>query len=320
MNTDGPRAPTVESPPPAGQPIAGKRSRRSLIAGSVGAAVVYVTSALGRAPAVSATHQPEDVALGVDNVATSQRTLLHNSHANVSASSNDYLVDALFGYAQNNGAGVAGQSTGGGVGVKGYSGPIPMPNTLDYNVGVFGEAASPGGNNVGVLGVTDHQFSSGTGVVGLVTDEFTQSNDYTIPDDTGVYGFGGIAFNATGVVGDSSYGTGVRGHSSYGQAVRGLVDGSGTAVYGSAPTAGLALRADGRVKFSRSGIASIAAGATSVSVVLDGVTTSSMVFAVVAKNVAARWVRAVVPSTGSFRIYVNKALVSSAPVSWFVLD
>jgi hypothetical protein len=50
------------------------------------------------------------------------------------------------------------------------------------------------------------------------------------------------------------------------------------------------------------------------------VTTGSKIFAVLATSESGRYVRAVVPATGKFTVYLNTTLTSSAVVAWFVLD
>lgn len=71
---------------------------------------------------------------------------------------------------------------------------------------------------------------------------------------------------------------------------------------------------------SRSGRTALAKGKTSLKVTLGGVTSASKVFAVLASNASGRYVRAVVPTTGSFTVYLNTSLAATAYVTWFVLD
>jgi hypothetical protein len=53
---------------------------------------------------------------------------------------------------------------------------------------------------------------------------------------------------------------------------------------------------------------------------LAGVSFSSLVFAVLRSNRSGRYVRAVVPTTGYFTIYLNTTVTSSTYVVWFVLN
>ena len=82
----------------------------------------------------------------------------------------------------------------------------------------------------------------------------------------------------------------------------------------------VALDVRGKVKFSRSGRTNISAGQSSKLITLAGVTTGSKVFAVLHSNRSSRYVRAVVPATGRFRIYLNATVSSTTSVAWFVLD
>ncbi len=172
--------------------------------------------------------------------------------------------------------------------------------------GTYGEAA--GTNPTGVWGQGGNASSgSSTGVYG--------------EGDTGVWGFGGWGvFGASDATGTGVYGfsgasvpaapahTGVFGYSD-----------SGTGVYARAAT-GTALYVNGKAKFSRSGRATIGSGKSSLVVTLAGVTTASLVFAVLYSNRSGRYVRAVAPTTGKFTIYLNAAVTSSTYVSWFVVN
>jgi hypothetical protein len=81
-----------------------------------------------------------------------------------------------------------------------------------------------------------------------------------------------------------------------------------------------ALRVTGKVAFNRAGRASIGAGKSSLTVSMSGVSASSRIFAMLASNRSGRWVRAVVPGTNSFTIYLNTTVTSSTAVAYMVLD
>ena len=83
---------------------------------------------------------------------------------------------------------------------------------------------------------------------------------------------------------------------------------------------GLALSVAGKAHFSRSGRTWIRAGHASLTVALAGTTSASRVFAILASNRAGRYVRAAVPSTNSFTVYLNANAISDSVVAWFVLD
>jgi len=134
---------------------------------------------------------------------------------------------------------------------------------------------------------------------------------------------------ATAVWGDSeevgtygSGGVGVRGDGFYGMVAAGSV-GGGTGLLawgGNGSGNDVALDVRGKFKFSRGGRSTIGAGKSSIKVNLAGVSFSSHVFAVLRSNRASRYVRAVVPTTGSFTIYLNATVSSSTYVVWFVLN
>ena len=128
-------------------------------------------------------------------------------------------------------------------------------------------------------------------------------------NDIGVVGTGGI-----GVEGDGFYGV-LAAAASSDPAAAGLLalgfDTSGNYT---------ALDVRGKAKFSRSGRATIGAGKSSIKVTLAGVAWGSLVFAVLRSNRSGRYVRAVVPTTGSFTIYLNTTVSSSTYVVWFVLN
>ena len=112
----------------------------------------------------------------------------------------------------------------------------------------------------------------------------------------GVYGYGGI-----GVVGESA------------------TTSAGVLAIGQSAT-DLALEVQGKVKFSRSGRATVGSGKSNIKVTLAGVSSGSRVFAVLHSNRTGRWVQSVVPVTGSFTIYLNGTVSSSTYVAWFVLN
>jgi hypothetical protein len=195
---------------------------------------------------------------------------------------------ALAGHATGTGAGYGLEGTAaGGAGVFAWSVDAPDSSWFSADLtaytGVFGSApASPDPTNFLATGVWGD--SPDIGVLG------TGGN--------GVVGFGGI-----GVEGDANTAAGAVG------------------VWAYAPTnAQWALRVSGKVNLSRSGRVAMSSGTSYKSVALAGVTTTSKVFAVFSTSESGRWVRAVVPSTNKFTIYLNTTLSSSAVVSWFVLD
>jgi hypothetical protein len=147
---------------------------------------------------------------------------------------------------------------------------------------------------------------------------------------TGVYGWAPTTaspdFFATGVWGDSedvgTYGSGtvgVMGDGVVGLVGRADLGGSGIQAINFDP-AGVALQVYGKVQFSRSGKNTIGAGKSSLKINLVGVSSASRVFAVLHSNRSGRYVRAVVPTTGSFTIYLNTTVTSATYIAWFVIN
>ena len=131
----------------------------------------------------------------------------------------------------------------------------------------------------------------------------------------------------TGVWGDSPdigvYGSGSVGVEGYGGwGVAGFANGTvgSIGVYAQADLPSRALYVDGKAHFSRSGRSTIGAGRSSITINLTGTSSGSRVFAVLHSNRAGRYVRAVVPTTGKFTIYLNTTVTSATYVAWFVLD
>jgi len=175
------------------------------------------------------------------------------------------------------------------------------------------------------------------GVVGSTGDETDIDDDTQF---TGVYGFsqadavGGIGAGVWGSSGDTGvvgsgywgvYGVGVIGVWGDGAGGPGIIgDSASASVPGvlarGATSSGYGLQVVGKVKFNRSGRATILAGKSSIKVTLAAATSSTRVFAVLHSNRSGRYVRAVVPTTGSFTIYLNSTVTSSTYVAWFALD
>jgi len=133
---------------------------------------------------------------------------------------------------------------------------------------------------------------------------------------------------ATAIWGDSeevgvegSGAVGVRGDGFFGMVAAGAQGGVGIRAWGFDGAGNdVALDVRGKATFSKSGRSTIAAGKSSIKIYKAGVTFSSLVFAVLRSNRSGRYVRAVVPTAGSFTIYLNAAVTSSSYVVWFVLN
>jgi hypothetical protein len=206
------------------------------------------------------------------------------------------------------GRGISGSSTS-GPGVRGASNSGPGVEAFSqssYGIGAYSTSSiavyadSQATNNPAISGRAN---AGNTGVKGF-------SGGFAGPNraKTGVHGYAAQDANSRGVVGQSTLGQGVRGEAT-----------GGTGGYFTA-TIGTALQVSGKAKFSRSGKIPVAAGAASATKTLAGVTTASMILALFATNEAGVWVRAAVAGAGSFTIYFNTPLPTSASVAYFVLN
>ncbi len=181
---------------------------------------------------------------------------------------------------------------------------------------IFGWGGTDGTNGVGLFGLSG----------------FGASGDYFNWLGSGVFGKGSV----NGVSGETSSGTGsgVFGQNDatgYGVTGRALGTTGGTGVYGDAPNSaqgvgveadsasGIGLQVKGKAVFSRSGIAVVSSGQTSVTVTMSGVTTSSMILATVQQS-GGFYVKYAVPASGSFKIVISKAATSTVKVAFFVLN
>jgi hypothetical protein len=201
------------------------------------------------------------------------------------------------------GTGVEGIGPSPGRGVHGFSGAGTPPAAPAAPIGVYGEAV--GTNATGVWGYS--ATVNETGVYG--------------EGATGVWGFGGWGvFGASNATGTGVYGfsgasvpgapahTGVFGYSD-----------SGVGVYARAAT-GTALYVNGKAGFSRSGRVAITAGHSSISKSLAGVTTSSLIIAVMQTYRAGFYLVAAVPAAGKFTVYLNRTVPGTTYVAFFVVN
>jgi hypothetical protein len=156
----------------------------------------------------------------------------------------------------------------------------------------FGIASQ--GDDYGVKGEADE---GGTGVFGENNGN-TGIGVWGKTGGTGSAVYGQATASGAGVFGDTTNGTGVQARS----------------------TNGTALNVLGKAKFSRSGITTIAAGASSKTISLAGLTTASMVLATSQQN-STIFVRSAVPVSGSFTIRLNGvAPTGGLKVAYFVLN
>ena len=206
--------------------------------------------------------------------------------------------------------GVIGESPGARSGVVGYSGGGTAP-AGPAKTGVYGEATQ----DTAARGVSGFSLA-GQGVRGEATSG---------------QGVQGVATTGQAVRGDTTGGTGAHGQATSGKGVRGVATG-GDGVAGEATsgvgvravaTTGVALAVSGRATFSRSGKVTVPVGVTSIDITVPGgLTTSAIAFATLQylrTGVYVVGARPNWPSSGKLRIYLNKALATATPVSWFVI-
>jgi len=258
------------------------RSRRAVLAAAAGGAAALAAAALSPAQ-VAAIAAP--MLTETDN-ATAAPTGVSNSTDG---------SDGFFGHATGAGTGTKGTS-GKGMGAVGTSGDTTDPATNVTNAGVVGVAGDIGSiaANIALTGV--YGFADPSPVEGFVgAGVWGDSGDF------GVIGTGGI-----GTYGDGTWGAFGIGRGSTGIGIVATVD----------TAAARALRVEGRAEFTRSGRTTIAAGRATKAVALAGCTSSTLVLAVLSTNRSGRYVRAVVPASGKFTVYLNTTVPGTTGITW----
>jgi hypothetical protein len=267
-------------------------SRRSVLAAALAGAAAWVAAAIGQAQNVRAGSDG-DVVLGAANTASGVTTIEYAAN------------DAIVGRSQApTHSGLWGDNRGGGYGVSGSTGGATTAGVWGNNsgTGTGVKGTSAGGPGVSGASTKNAIFGSSTG------DLYTGVWGENTAGGYGVYGTTGAASGA-GIWGDNS-GAGV--------GIKATSD-SGIGMSAASKT-GIALDVVGKARLSRSGKATILNGKKSVKVTLAGVKTSSLVFANLATNAPGKYVAAVVPTAGSFTIYLNANVASFVLVAWVVLD
>jgi hypothetical protein len=263
------------------------------LAGAFVSLIVSVVAFTG-GPAIET--QGEAVVAGGFNTATNGTTL-NNSNADPFC-----FTGANFGFLGCGDVGVRGEGT-----IYGVEGGGP--------VGVFGsgDIGGIGVRGLGETGVKGQAIDdSGIGIVanGGVDGLVATGTENAVEAQGGTFGV-----FATGT--DYGVYASAPNHGVYGQATAS----GGVGVQAVATTNGAtALSVQGKAKFSRSGIVTIAAGTASKAVTLTGVTTSSMILATAQTN-AAVYVKSATPASGSFTIRLTgNAPSSGVKVAYFVLN
>jgi hypothetical protein len=267
------------------------RSRRALLAAAAGGAAAVAASA---ATPLTAAAAALPMLTETDNLSTAQTSVTDSGDRTIAfAASNVGVAPALL---VSNASGVA--------------------TTVGQT-----DPSDPGG------------ITSAAGIYAFAVDD-TDAVPYWLTTYSAIYGWAPTApldlpVAASGVWGDSddigvagSGGVGVRGDGFYGMVAAGQsAGGTGLLAWGGNGNGNdVALDVRGRAKFSRSGRATIGAGKSTIKINVTGVSWSSLVFAVLRSNRSGRYVRAVIPTTGSFTIYLNTTVTSSTYVVWFVVN
>jgi hypothetical protein len=188
-----------------------------------------------------------------------------------------------------------------GIGLRGHSTDSSDPEANASNAGVVGIAGDIANVNpnialTGVYGVSD---ASPVPEVVAAAGVWGESGDW------GVIGSG-----SGGVLGDGVIGVLGATATPDGVGVLGVSDAPGS----------FGLIVEGRAMFSRSGRATVSAGRNKRVVTLPGCTAATLVLAVLAQNRAGRFVRAAVPESGKFTIYLNANVASNTKVTWIAFS
>jgi hypothetical protein len=247
-------------------------------------------------------------------------------------------------------------ATTAGVGTTGITSIVPDADALHVS-GDGSGITGIGTLGVGVTGTSNNvnpsDFANPSHLTGIIGSTGNPVNIATNTDEVGVYGYADLSTGSSGVWGDSNVGTGVAGSGDTGVfgagyygvyafgrvAVTGDGGATDTGVYGFAganpaplppagvgvqatagSTAQIALNVTGKAKFSRSGKTFIGAGLYARKVTMAGVTTSSYVIATLQTRRVGVYVHAVVPGTGYFYIYLNKAVTATTYVGYLVIN
>jgi hypothetical protein len=284
-------------------------SRRALLGAGVGALAATLASALGRAtPSRAADGQT--VVIGgtfsatkttqISNMTTADRVFRAVSQQGVAVSAKTVGNVAVFAESEasnavrgisQSGSGVGGISTTGN-GVGGLSTAGMGVNGVSFATNKAGVAGSSTGNATGVLGSSGPTPPAAKG-------------------KTGVYGHAVQDSSSRGVWGRSNSGQGVFGEATTGVGVS------------CAATTGYALQINGRLRVGRvSGVASIPAGAKSVTVTPDvAIATNSFVLLTPKANIASRalWFTTDA-AANTFTIRMSSSRTSTTAVAWLLIE
>jgi len=282
------------------------RSRRAILASALGGLGAVVASRLIKPETVSAN--PGDAVL-VDGTFSGAGSTTISSTATTGAAIDGSTADAT---------GLKGSSTD--------NTPVPDFSVASNRTGVIGAA--------GATDIVEKEISANTDEVGVYGFSTTSANSSGVWGDsfdgtgvsgtggTGVFGagyYGVYAFGRVAVTGEGYYTeTGVYGYSG---ALAAPLPPPGVGVQATAgSTSQIALNVTGKAKFSRSGRTYVATGQYARKITMAGVTASSYVIATLQTRRTGVYVHAVVPGTGYFYIYLNKAVTANTYVGYLVIN
>ena len=287
-----------------------KRPRRELLAGAAAILGVVTGETLSSGAPAQAT-QGSAVLLGQDNTGATAGTEISETGGALAVLADPANHIGVLGQASGNGTGVNGAGAGSGSGVLGSGG-------ASGGVGVIGLG---GGDSTGVIGNGD---GSGSGVVGNSgAGDAHGVEGFGSGTGSGVVGRGGAGGGA-GMVGSAlGNGSGVVGiGAGSGAGLEGIGGAGGVGVLAESSGGGTALKATGRVVFSKSGVLTVPAGKSTVTKTGVALTAASLVLATLQQDVPGVWVRSAVPNVTakSFTVHLSKAVSAKTKVAWFVLN
>jgi hypothetical protein len=258
-----------------------------MLAAAVGGAAAMVAHSIGR-PIAAQAADGDPLLIGAENQGTSTTTL------SAGIGNGSTLVGTN---PQQAGIGVTGASTAGGAGVFARS-----------DVG-SGTPASPA--EMAATGLY--------GYAGPTSDpDLVAAGVWGDSGDIGVFGSGNYGIVASGAAAGISA-AGGNGIEALGDNTGVYAEGANIGVRAISPN--VALRVEGKLQIlNRSGKLSVAAGASSVSRSVSGVTSASIVLAVLQTAEAGTWVRAAVATTNRITIYFNRSMPTSSSVGYLILN
>jgi hypothetical protein len=311
-------------------------SRRAILGGALGAVAALAVQAIGRplpasavanAESLSNNETPADVLSAVSWV--NPDGLHPSSGMGIAVHGKSDLNDAIKGESfASDKSGVVGVGSNGGTGINGTGrvGVFATSSTAGW-MGIWGRHFGAGygvaGDSVGLIGVSGSSNATNqpatvgksqgnsTGVLG-----FSGGASSALPTaraKTGVFGQATQDSSSRGVVGMSSSGNGVRGEATTGVGLQGVASN----------IAGYAIRGSGRIRFDKvSGVATIPAGSTAVTVTPGTDVTSESFLLLTAKtNIGTRSLYFTTDTTNNrFTIRMSSSRTSSTAIAWLLLS